>query len=117
VHFRKENSYKKNLAEENSPLFHPQRKLEKSRSILWFALPFCTLAILRHAILKGQCHKIFDFCFFHESFSPKPLRIPLGPFQIFSKICGDIRSSGCTTGVVDTGGKRKKSSIIQVLII
>ncbi len=52
VHFRKENSYKKNLAEENSPLFHPQRKLEKSRSILWFELPFCTLAILRHAILK-----------------------------------------------------------------
>jgi hypothetical protein len=31
-------------------------------------------------------------------------------FQIFSKICGDIRGSRCTTGVVDTSGKWKKSS-------
>ncbi len=35
-----------------------------------------------------------DFClrFFHESSSPKPLKIMLGSFQIFSKILGDIRS-------------------------
>jgi hypothetical protein len=43
--------------------------------------------------------------FFHESVSPKPLSIPLGPFQIFSKILGDIRSSRLTTGINDTGGK------------
>ena len=47
--------------------------------------------------------------FFHESVSPKALSIPLGPFQIFSKIRGDIRSSmlttGLNTGVNDTGGK------------
>jgi hypothetical protein len=68
--------------------------------------------------LKGQCHEIFDFCFFfHESVSPKPLSIPLGPFQIVLIICGDIHSSRCTTGVVDTGGKWKKSSITKVLII
>jgi hypothetical protein len=49
--------------------------------------------------LKGQCHEIFDFCFFfHESVSPKPLSIPIEPFRIFSKILGDIRSSRCTTG-------------------
>ncbi len=48
---------------------------------------------------------------------PKPLSIPLAPFQIFSKIHGDIRSSRCTTGFIDTGGKWKKSSIIKVLII
>jgi hypothetical protein len=30
--------------------------------------------------LKGQCHDIFDFRFFHESVSPKSLSIPLGPF-------------------------------------
>jgi hypothetical protein len=66
---------------------------------------------------KGQCHEIFYFWFFHESVSPKPLSIPLGPFQIFPKICGDIRSSRCSTGVNDTGGKWKKSSIIKVLII
>ncbi len=33
------------------------------------------------------------------------------------EICGDIRSSKCTTDVVDTGVKWKKSSIIKVLII
>jgi hypothetical protein len=55
---------------------------------------------------KGtECNEIFDFWFFHESVSPKPLSISLGLFQIFSKIRGDIRSSRCTTGVVDTGGK------------
>jgi hypothetical protein len=42
------------------------------------------------------------------------LSIPLGPFRIFSKIRGDIRSSMCTTGVVDTSGKWKKSSIIKM---
>ncbi len=66
--------------------------------------------------LKGQCHEIFDFRFFHESLSPKPLSIPLGPFQIFLKILGDIHSSRCTTGVVDIGGKWKKSSIRKVLL-
>jgi hypothetical protein len=64
--------------------------------------------------------------FFHESVSPnihlfrvspKPLSILLGPFQIFSKIRRNICSSRCATGVVDTGGKREKSSIIEVLII
>ncbi len=68
-------------------------------------------------VLKGQCHEIFDFWFFHESVSLKPLSIPLGPFQIFAKICGDIRSSRLTTGVVDNGGKCKKSSIRKILII
>ncbi len=52
-------------------------------------------------LLKGQCHKIFDFWFYHESVSPKPLSVLLGPFWIFLKICGDIRSSRCTTSVVD----------------
>ena len=55
--------------------------------------------------LKGQCQEIFASGFFHESVSPKPLSIPLGPFRIFSKIRGDIRSSRLTTGISDTGGK------------
>jgi hypothetical protein len=55
--------------------------------------------------LKGQCHEIFCIWFFHESVSPKPLSIPLGPFRIFSKIRGDIRSSRLTTAINDTGGK------------
>ncbi len=37
--------------------------------------------------------------FIHESVSPKPLSIPVGPFQIFPKIRGDILSSKWTTGV------------------
>jgi hypothetical protein len=49
--------------------------------------------------------------FFHDSVSPQPLSIPFGPFRIFSKIRVDIRSSRLTTGVVDTGGKWKKSLI------
>ncbi len=36
---------------------------------------------------------------------------------MFLKIRGDIHSSRCTTGVIDTGGKWKKSSIIKVFII
>jgi hypothetical protein len=35
---------------------------------------------------------------FHESSSPKPLKITLGSFQIFYK-------SRCATGINDTGGK------------
>jgi hypothetical protein len=41
----------------------------------------------------------------------------LRSFRILSKIRRDVLSSRCTTGVVDTGGKWKKSSIIKVLII
>ncbi len=44
-------------------------------------------------ILKGQCHETFASGFFHESVSPQPQSIPLGPFRIFSKIRGDIRKS------------------------
>jgi hypothetical protein len=67
--------------------------------------------------LKGQCHEILTSGFFQEPVSPKPLSIPFGPFRIFLKIRGDICSSRCTTSVLDTGGKCKKSSIIKVLII
>jgi hypothetical protein len=55
--------------------------------------------------LKGQCHEIFCFWFFHESVSPQPQSIPLRPFRIFSKIRGDIRKSRCTTGINDTSSK------------
>jgi hypothetical protein len=37
--------------------------------------------------------------------------MPLRPFRIFSKIRRDIRSSRFATGVNDTGGKWKNSSI------
>jgi hypothetical protein len=37
--------------------------------------------------------------FFHESSSPKPLKITEGLFQIFSKIRGDIRKSKSGIGI------------------
>ncbi len=49
--------------------------------------------------------RFFASCFFHESVSPQPQSITLGPFWIFSKIRGDIRKSRCTAGINDTGGK------------
>ncbi len=38
--------------------------------------------------LKVQCDEVFCFWFFHESVSPQPQSIPLGPFQIFRKFAG-----------------------------
>jgi hypothetical protein len=55
--------------------------------------------------LKGQCHKILTSGFLHGSVTPKPLIIAFRRFKNFSKIRGDMRSSRCTTGVNDTGGK------------
>jgi hypothetical protein len=49
--------------------------------------------------------RFFASGFFHESVCPQPQSIPLGPFQFFSKIFGNIRKSRCTTGINDTGGK------------
>ncbi len=54
--------------------------------------------------------------FFVNQFPPKPLSIPLRPFQICSKTCCDIGSSRCTTGVV-TGGNRKNLQKGQIFII
>jgi hypothetical protein len=56
-------------------------------------------------MLKGQCTRIFSSGFFHESVSPQPQSIPLGSFQIFLNIRGDIRKSRCTRGINDTCGK------------
>jgi hypothetical protein len=64
--------------------------------------------------LQRQCHEILNFCFFHESVSPKPQSIPSGPFRFFSKIGYDIRSSRCTTGVVDTSGKFATRALMPV---
>ncbi len=53
----------------------------------------------------GTVSRDFCFMFFHESSSPKPLKITLGSFQFFSKIRGDIHMSRCTTCINYTGGK------------
>jgi hypothetical protein len=51
-------------------------------------------------LLLNEIYEIFDFRFFHESVSPKPLSIPITRFDFFL-ILGDSRSSG----VVDMGEK------------
>jgi len=57
-------------------------------------------------LLKGTVSRDFLLLvFFMNQFPPKPLSIPLGPFRIFSKIRGDIRSSRLTTVINDTGDK------------
>jgi hypothetical protein len=63
------------------------------------------IGIVCMLLLKGQCHEIFFFWFFHGSVSPKPLIIP-------------IRRDICrfATGVVDTGGKWKKFSIRKIFM-
>ncbi len=56
------------------------------------------------APLKGTVSRDFLLLvFFHESVSPQPRSIPLEPFQIFSKIRGDIDIGGkFATNVNDT---------------
>ncbi len=65
-------------------------------------------ASLHSMELKGVWHEIFVFRFFHKSVSLGPLNIPIGPFQIFSKIRGDIREWMFISDVNDTGEKREK---------
>ncbi len=69
------------------------------------------------AVLKGQCHEIFCFWFFSWISFPLAPEYSIETVSIFSKIRGDIRSSRFATGVNDTGGKWKKSSIRKIVII
>jgi hypothetical protein len=55
--------------------------------------------------LKGESHEINASVLFHETSSPKPLKIAVGSCRDFLKIRGDIRKSRCTRGISDTGGK------------
>ncbi len=89
---------------------------------------------------RDSITRFFASDFFHESSSPKPLKIILGSFQMFSKISRDIRNSGklplllmtpaanlppvstipeanfatSSCGVVDTGGKL---SLLRISLI
>jgi hypothetical protein len=54
---------------------------------------------------RDNVTRYFASGFFHESSSPKPLKMTLGSFKFFVKILGDILKSRCTTGINDTGSK------------
>ncbi len=66
--------------------------------------------VLLH-LFKGTVSQDFLLLVFSWISFPTAQSIPLGPFWFFSKICGDIRNSRCTTGgkfatgINDTGGK------------
>jgi hypothetical protein len=49
--------------------------------------------------------RFFASGFFHESSSPKPMKIKLGSFQTFSKFLGDICKSRGTTCIIDNSSK------------
>jgi len=74
-------------------------------------------ANLAQPCLKGQCHEIFCFWFFSWiSFSPAPeysIKTVLILFENLWRYC----SSRFATGVNDTGGRWKKSSIRKVFNI
>jgi hypothetical protein len=65
----------------------------------------CQLGQRRYFTLKGKCQGFFSLGFIHESSSLRPLKITLGSFTFFSKICRDICKSGCTTDINDNGAK------------
>ncbi len=95
-------------------LFHENKN--RSRHLCFFAVVL-SCPLLSVTLLKGTVTRFFASGSFHESVSPQPQSIPLRPFRIFSTIRGDIRRSRFATGVNDTGGKWKKSSIRKILII
>jgi hypothetical protein len=55
--------------------------------------------------LKETVSRDFLLWFFHESSSLKPEKKIWDHFQFFSETSRDIRKSGCTTGISNTGGK------------
>jgi hypothetical protein len=75
------------------PFSLKSRKIGKPLNSLFVIECSKDISVRATVPLQGQCHEIFDFRFFHESLSPKPLNIPLGSFRSFLKICLDIRSS------------------------
>jgi hypothetical protein len=47
-----------------------------------------------HGYLKRQCHEISSAGFSHESAYPKPLSIPIVPFQFFRKFMEIFAAQG-----------------------
>jgi hypothetical protein len=63
-----------------------------NRQWLHSSWELCT--VMRADSLKGQCHDIFASRLFHESSTPKPLKITLGSFRIFGKFAEIFASQG-----------------------
>jgi hypothetical protein len=75
---------------------------EAARRKMIYLVQFGLHAYFSHkvAVLKGQCNEIFD----------------RAVSKFFRKFAEIFAAQRCTVGVVDTGGKWKKSVIIKVII-
>ncbi len=84
----------------------------RGEAIIWEEILLfiqCVPKILHLLPYKNFRLQVFSWISF-----PQNLEFPFRPILNFFGNHRDIRSSRCTTGVVDTGGKKKKSSIIKV---
>jgi hypothetical protein len=70
--------------------------LAVSATVIQYSVKFVKKIVPRDFLLQ---------VYFMESSSPKPPIYQNSFISNFTKIRADIRSSRCTTGVVDTGGK------------
>ncbi len=84
-------------------IFRFFRKWKHTETIQFKAM----LKLFKLSVCKGQCHKIFDFRFFHESVSPQAPDYTIRVVSNFFKIRSNICSSRCTTGVIDTSENGK----------
>ncbi len=67
------------------------------------SVPCCCVTLGRY---RDSVTRFFASDFFYESVTPQPQSIPLGPFRIFSKISGDIRSSRLTVSLTPVANEK-----------
>ncbi len=82
------------------------------QKIFMFSLSLLSFANKCHSkrlqeLIKGTVSRDFRLQVFSWISFPPSTSVPLGRFQIFSKIRRDIRTLRCTTGAVNTGSKSK----------
>jgi hypothetical protein len=70
---------------------------------------------VKHMLLKGQCHEVFDLWFFHQTIPPGALIHGLKHFCIWLRIREVIRQSRCLSGVIDTAGAAPAVSLIPLV--
>ncbi len=64
---------------------------------------------------KGKVSQDFCFWFFHESVSPQPQSIPIGPFRIFQKFAEIFASQGAPPVSRTTAAKFAPVSLVLLI--
>jgi hypothetical protein len=65
--------------------------------------------------LNGQCHEIFDLCFFSSNYPTWVIDSRVKPFCIWLRNCKVIQQSRCTSGVIGTAGAALGVSMKQLV--